>query len=760
MRETGFRIVRRAFATVAWMVVAAGSVGAWVMPGPGLHHDQVVIACLAVVALSAAASLLAHRPSRPLVGTTVVIVAVTSLGARNIASGALTSAQVNFRDGALLLSHVLLALAMFASTRRRLRADSRAVISDGLIIGLGAWIVLWVVLLQPALHGVTGLPAATLMRGVTLAVLSVNLFLVATLLFSDSAPTVSVVLTALAVVNVLAGEILFLVDARPDATLSTRVLGAPFVVAAACASAMLLHPSVRTLLSPARRRPTPPLMTRLVTTTASLVAPVVMLTLTDADGRNDRTVRVVSIVVLSVVVMARVVQSVRANARTQADLAHSAQTDPLTNLPNRVAMLDLVTDATQLAHGTPRQPTVLFIDVDRFKNINDSLGHSAGDDVLLEVARRLVAAVPSHASVGRISGDEFVILDPHTETATQAVVLAERVLDSLREPLGMRQGDMFVSVSIGVAMALRQLDLTADEILRHADTAMYRAKDAGRNCIAFFDDSMVEKVTQRLDIETALYRALEKNELRLVHQPIVDTSLGIVVGFEALMRWDRGVHGSVSPAEFIPIAEETGTIVPLGSWALLDALTQLRHWIDSGACAASTSMSVNVSARQLHDPTFVSVVTDALSRSGIPADQLWLEVTESLMITEPAQALTALRQLNALGVRIAIDDFGTGYSSLSLLQRFPIQRIKIDRAFVSALTSDRNSHSIVRTIVAMAESLGADIVAEGVETVEQLDFLAGLDCRKAQGYLISHPVDSDAVPATVAALQETPRWRR
>jgi diguanylate cyclase (GGDEF)-like protein len=629
-----------------------------------------------------------------------------------------------------------------------------------LIIGLGAWIVLWVVLLQPALHGVTGLPAATLMRGVTLAVLSVILFLVATLLFSDTAPTVSVIFATVAVVMLLTGEILYLVDARPDASLADRVLAAPFMFAAACTAGMLLHPSARTLLSPARRRPTPPLMTRLVSTTASMVAPVVMLTLTDPAGRNDRTVRVVSIVVLSVVVMARVVQSVRANARTQADLEHNAQTDPLTNLPNRVAMLELVTEATQLAHGTPRQPTVLFIDVDRFKNINDSLGHSAGDDVLLEVARRLVAAVPAHASVGRISGDEFVILDPHTETATQAVVLAEHVLDSLREPLGLRQGDMFVSVSIGVAMAVRSLGLTADEILRHADTAMYRAKDAGRNCIAFFDDSMVEKVTQRLDIETALYRALDKNELRLVHQPIVDTSLGLVVGFEALMRWDRGINGTVSPAEFIPIAEETGTIVPLGSWALLDALTQLRMWIDAGACTESTTVSVNVSARQLHDPTFVSVVTEALSRAGVTADQLWLEVTESLMITEPTQALTALKQLNAIGVRIAIDDFGTGYSSLSLLQRFPIQRIKIDRAFVHALTADGGSHSIVRTIVAMAESLGADVVAEGVETIEQLDILAGLDCRKAQGYLISHPVDSVAVPDTVLALEGSPRWRR
>ena len=742
------------------MVVAGGSVAPWFLPSPGTHSTVIVMCCGAAVLVSACVALLVHRAPVLLVATTFLVAAASALGAHNIASEVLPADARNIRDGALLVAHVLLACGLLVATRRRLRSDARAVISDGLIIGLGAWIVLWVVLLQPALHGVTGLPSSTVMRGATLAVLSVILFLVATLLFSDTAPTPAVFLATVAVLELLAGEILYLVSARPGTGPGTTVLSAPFVMAAGAASAMLLHPSVRSLLSPARRRPTPPLMTRLVSTTASLVAPVVMLTLTDPASRNDRTVRVVSIVVLSAVVMARVVQSVRANARTQSDLERNAQTDPLTGLPNRNAMLDLVTEATQLAHGTPRQPTVLFIDVDRFKNINDSLGHSAGDDVLLEVARRLVAAVPAHASVGRISGDEFVVLDPQTESATQAVVLAERVLDSLREPLGLRQGDMFVSVSIGVAMAVRNVPLTADEILRHADTAMYRAKDAGRNCIAFFDDSMVEKVTQRLDIETALYRALDRNEVHLVHQPIVDTSLGIVVGFEALMRWDRGVNGAVSPAEFIPIAEETGTIVPLGSWALLDALTQLRRWIDAGACTASTTMSVNVSARQLHDPTFVSVVSEALSRSGVTPDQLWLEVTESLMITEPTQALAALKQLNSTGVRIAIDDFGTGYSSLSLLQRFPIQRIKIDRAFVQALTADRGSHSIVRTIVAMADALGADIVAEGVETAEQMDILASLDCHRAQGYLISHPVPSSEIPDTVITLEESPRWRR
>ena len=295
--------------------------------------------------------------------------------------------------------------------------------------------------------------------------------------------------------------------------------------------------------------------------------------------------------------------------------------------------------------------------------------------------------------------------------------------------------------------------------MRHADTAMYRAKNAGRNCIALFDDSMLDNVTKRLDVETALYRALERNELHLVHQPIVDIDLGLVVGFEALMRWDRGQAQVVSPDEFIPIAEETGIIVPLGSWAINDALTQLRSWIDAGHCSPSTTMSVNVSVRQLHDPQFVTVVTEALASSGIPAGQLWLEVTESVMITEPTQALAALHRLHGLGVRIAIDDFGTGYSSLSLLQRFPIQCIKIDRAFVNDVVAEAATQNIVRTIIAMATAMGAEIVAEGVENTEQLDQLLSLECHRAQGYLFSRPVHVDDVPRVVKFLEDPNHWR-
>jgi EAL domain-containing protein (putative c-di-GMP-specific phosphodiesterase class I) len=287
---------------------------------------------------------------------------------------------------------------------------------------------------------------------------------------------------------------------------------------------------------------------------------------------------------------------------------------------------------------------------------------------------------------------------------------------------------------------------------------MYRAKDAGRNCVAVFDESMLERVTQRLAVETALYRALERRELRLVHQPIIDIELGDVLGFEALMRWEQEDGTTISPAEFIPIAEETGTIVPIGAWALLEALSHLRDWIDKGVCPATASMSVNVSPRQLYDPNFIAVVNEALMRSRVAPQQLWLEITEGVMIAEPEQTMATLRRLNTLGVRVAIDDFGTGYSSLSLLQRFPIQRLKIDRSFISGIADDVNSRSLVKTIIAMADSLGLDTVAEGVESIRQLQSLADLRCAKAQGFLISHPVSPEAMASTIAALDRFSNW--
>jgi diguanylate cyclase (GGDEF)-like protein len=580
------------------------------------------------------------------------------------------------------------------------------------------------------------------------------------LLLGDSENNTVVWLATCAIIASLIGDLLWAVSDARLTDISQSVLNAPYVLALFAAAATLLHPEIRFLTAQGAYRSTRPLAGRLVVVISGLVAPIFIFALTDAQDTRDRVVRTVSVLVLSAVVLVRVVLAVRANAMLQAKLVASAQTDALTGLPNRSLMLQHVDTALRTAWRDGRQPTVLFIDVDRFKNINDSLGHAAGDDVLIAVAERLRVVLPTRCVVGRIAGDEFVVLDPHTAGPSEAMVLADRVLESFHEPLALRQGDVFVSASIGVSTYRPSVTNSADDLLRHADTAMYRAKESGRNCVAIFDESMLESVTQRLAVETALYRALERRELRLVHQPIIDIGLGEVVGFEALMRWDREDGSTISPAEFIPIAEETGTIVPIGSWALLEALTHLSEWIASGVCPRDATMAVNVSPRQLSDPNFVNVVSEALTRAHIPAKQLWLEVTEGVMISQPDQALVALTKLCELGVRVAIDDFGTGYSSLSLLQKFPIQRLKIDRTFINGVADNDDARALVRTIIAMCESMGLDMVAEGVESVRQLQTLGELRCAKAQGYLISHPVPPESIASTVAAINDLGPWPR
>jgi diguanylate cyclase (GGDEF)-like protein len=659
-----------------------------------------------------------------------------------------------------LVVQVVLAVGLLYIVSRRLGSDPRSVLADGSIVAAGSWFLLWLLVVQPAIDREDRSVVLTAIIGVTLAVSVVVLFTLATLLFGDSSRTPAVWFVAGAITFTLAGDFIYAsIDSGRLPWADVHGI-TPYIVGMFMAAAAFIHPSISTLTDEGPTLPERPLLGRLIVTTSALTVPVVVLALSDPVDETDRIVRAVSMFVLAAAVTGRVVQAVRRNAVTQRQLIHAAQTDALTNLPNRSLMVTHVENSLRVAWALSTQPAVFFVDVDRFKNINDSLGHQAGDDVLVAVATRLRHALPDRCVVGRISGDEFVVLDPDNRNAANALVLAERILECFKEPLTVRQGDVFVSSSVGVATHQHGNPPNAEDLLRQADTAMYRAKDAGRNCIAVFDESMLERATQRLAVETALYRALERRELRLVHQPIVDIDLGEVVGFEALMRWEREDGSMVSPAEFIPIAEETGTIVPIGSWALLEALTHLRDWINQGLCRRDATISVNVSPRQLHDPNFTAVVAEALVRAHVPADQLWLEVTESVMISEPEQALSILRQLCDMGVRVAIDDFGTGYSSLSLLQRFPIQRIKIDRSFVSGVADELGARSLVRTIIAMGESLGLDMVAEGVESVRQLQTLAELRCAKAQGFLISHPVAPDVMGQTIAALEQFGSWQK
>ncbi|NBN90007.1 MAG: EAL domain-containing protein [Actinobacteria bacterium] len=751
--------VRTSFSRIAWVLVVLGIIA-------GVCHalvedqnanDAIYLAATILLAVGVIAGLATHRPSAA-TWSLVLAIAVFSTAAQILdGAGEGTGLRIATEAGFLAVQ-VTLAGALLVVTVRRSGASLMRSLGDGLIVALGTWILIWVLLIQPSIDAIVEPNVVTGLRGVTLATSTVVLFLLASLLFSDANRTTAVWMLSGAIGLSLVGDLLYALEKSGHLSVATRYGNAPYVTSLFFAAATFLHPSVRGLSQRGSIRLRRPFLGRLVLTTLALIVPLLVVSTMDPHDRLDRVVRTVSLFVLATAVTARVIQAVRDNARSQAVLVELAQTDPLTQLPNRNLMLDHIADALEQSWRADRRPTVLFIDVDRFKNINDSLGHGAGDDVLLAVARRLRNTIPERAHVGRISGDEFVVLDPASRTTGDAMQLAERVLAAFHEPLQVSQGDVFVSASIGVALGSPTGSLTAEELLRNADTAMYRAKDAGRNCIAIFDDSMLERVTQRLSLETALYRALERRELRLVHQPIIDIQLGDVIGFEALMRWEQEDGTTVSPAEFIPIAEETGTIVPIGAWALLEALSHLRDWINRGVCPESASMSVNVSPRQLHDPNFTSAVNEALTRSRIRPQQLWLEVTEGVMIAEPDQALSTLRRLNALGVRVAIDDFGTGYSSLSLLQRFPIQRLKIDRAFISGIADDVSARSLVKTIIAMADALGLDTVAEGVESIRQLQSLADLRCAKAQGFLISHPVHPDAMESTLAALERFTNW--
>lgn len=501
------------------------------------------------------------------------------------------------------------------------------------------------------------------------------------------------------------------------------------------------------------------------TLAGALVLFIVVLSSIADDSGIGRIAAVVSLCALALAVTFRATRATRANRIARAALVLAAQTDSLTGLPNRALLLERLDETLrQSSDQTWRGqslPTLFFIDLDRFKHINDSLGHSAGDQVLRIVADRLRTVAPPRTTVARISGDEYAVFDPQSPSLADSMDLGNRLLLRFREPLALEipECEIFVTASIGVARIGPQTPRDGDLLLRHADTAMYQAKDAGRNCVALFDEGKNERASHRLSVETALFRAMERDELRLHYQPILETTTGEVTGFEALMRWQQADGTVVSPAEFIPIAEETGTIVAMGAWALVEAMTQLRTWIDEDVCSPRTNMSVNVSPRQLADPTFSNVVNEALTHARLSPSLLWLEVTEGIMISEPDVALATLRRLRSLGVRIAIDDFGTGYSSLSSLQQFPLQRIKIDRAFVQGVAHNSNDRSLVRTIIAMGASLGLDMVAEGVETVAQMEVLGTLGCTKAQGYLISRPIPPAAMRDTVVALERMGRWQ-
>ncbi|MDQ3493487.1 MAG: EAL domain-containing protein [Chloroflexota bacterium] len=426
-------------------------------------------------------------------------------------------------------------------------------------------------------------------------------------------------------------------------------------------------------------------------------------------------------------------------ARQAERLAYQALHDPLTALPNRLLLSDRLDQALARGPRTSGQVGVIFLDLDDFKSVNDSLGHAAGDRLLVTIGERLAATVRSGDTVARFGGDEFVILCEALSGEQEAIALAKRVLRAVAVPVTLRRKRVRVTGSVGVAMGGRRVD-TGDVLLREADAAMYRAKERGRDRVEIFDAAMHQRAKARLDTEAALSAAIEGGQLRLHYQPQVSLVTGETVGVEALVRWQHPQRGLLAPAEFIAFAEESGLIVPLGEWVLREAVAQVAAWQDRGFCVP---VCVNVSARQLMDPSFHVLVESLLQKSGLVPSSLAIEVTESVLVEEAEPVSDCIRRLIELGATISIDDFGTGYSSLLYLKRFPASMLKIDMSFVHGLENPRDQ-AIVRAVAGLAKDLGITTVAEGVETEAQAAVLRSLGCEAAQGYLFARPADAEA----------------
>ncbi len=425
------------------------------------------------------------------------------------------------------------------------------------------------------------------------------------------------------------------------------------------------------------------------------------------------------------------------------EMLRQAFHDPLTALPNRSMFMDRLEQALEYSRRSSDGVAVLFLDLDRFKNINDSLGHGAGDELLISVGQRLSECVRAEDTVARFGGDEFAVLLTNVRQPADAVAVAEKAIAAMLEPFMLDGHEAYVGTSIGIAVAGPRAE--AGALLRDADVALYQAKSAGKGRYVVFEATMPAFSVERLNLEADLRRALERREMRVYYQPVLDLVSETITGAEALVRWEHPKLGLVSPAEFVPMAEETGMILPIGRWVLEEACRQAGRWQRQYSEHAAFTMAVNLSARQFQQPDLVEQVASALREADLEPSRLRLEITESILMEDVEATHTQLVALHDLGVKLAIDDFGTGYSSLSYIQRFPVDTIKIDRSFVSGIDADERNPSIVHAATSLAHALGMDVTAEGIETVGQLRAMQGLQCDHGQGYLFARPLSSEAV---------------
>lgn len=652
-------------------------------------------------------------------------------------TGDLTAGRNLLPDLFALAGYTLFAVALHKMLRAQGHANrSQSLVLDGAILAISSMLICWVALIAPVLFRLEAAWIAKVSIVMYPPISAYLVFVAARLAFGTAVRGTAQRLLLVGMMSLLVGDAAYvpleagLVDHLPG-----RLLELPYAIAYVLIGAAALHPS---MLDTVRRKTSGPATDerRFVLIAVSLLTPALMMFVWSPSTIVERMVLGNLAIGLAAAAIVRVVRAARAQAVVEERLERQATTDELTGLINRPAALELLNRQLDSARADRTPVALLFVDLDRFKLVNDSYGHAVGDDLLLAAADRLRTSVGPLDTVARLSGDEFLVAMPATDVV-RAREVASRVCEVFAEPFELI-GTAWVTVSVGVVVATDIDDVDATLLIRDADTAMYEAKAAGRGGFVMFNPAMRAASERQLEIYNGLHLAIERDEFEVYYQVIVDAAAGTVHGVEALLRWESPT-GMVPPDQFVSLAEDSGLISTIGEIVLTRACDQVARWRKLPGCGDLT-LSVNVSARQILDGDIVALVDDVLTTSGLPADALWLEITESVMMADTLETAAALAGLRALGVHLSVDDFGTGNSSLSYLQRFPIEQVKIDRQFVAGMADHTEDAAVVAAVIGIADALSLSIVAEGVETVEQEERLRELGCGLLQGYLFSRPI--------------------
>ena len=665
--------------------------------------------------------------------------------------GNVSASRTLIPDAITLPGYLLLAIGLsgLARVRGRGLADELDNLLDGAVAALAALTLAWVYLIDPVLfHQHSPLPVRLVLAAYpAMSVLFVAIAAPIALIPGKRRAAAYRFLLA-ATAFLLAGDVIYMFAEVGVVRLPPSLLDLPYALAFVAFGAHVLHPSMRALCEPVAPSEVAQRRGRVGFIAVALSLPALVTVVRGDSVSHDRIPLAVIVLALTATAVWRLLRALAAHARSEALLSYQATHDVLTGLPNRRLALEELGRALVHAGEVDSHVALVFIDVDRFKLVNDTVGHSIGDRLLIAVGTRLVDRAPPAGLVARIGGDEFVVVLDRMHDLSHAVELADGIRRSFAQPFSVGESELYTSASLGVAYCDGlNLDMDAETMIRDADTAMYQAKDAGRDGVAVFDTSMHDLVTERLALERDLRQGMERGELHLHFQPVVQLCDGRIEGFEALLRWAHPVRGSIPPVKFIPIAEDTGLIVEIGSWVVREACRYVAQWRQEIPGAEHLYVAVNVSGRQLRDDSFADTVSAALFQNGLLGEALAVELTESVLMDDPSTTAGTLAALRLMNIRVLVDDFGTGYSSLAYLKRFPVDCVKIDQSFVAGLDDDDTSdQTLVAAIIAMARALGLGTIAEGVETAGQELRLRQLGCEVVQGYLYSRPVAPEVVP--------------